>query len=76
MKCLACKNDTMIDSKTSYFANLQNCYLIIENVPCKKCSQCGEEVFSVGVMERIDQLIASVEKIAGKVCVLEYQSAA
>ena len=44
MKCLACKNETMIDSKTTYFAHLPNCYLIIENVPCKKCSQCGEEV--------------------------------
>lgn len=76
MKCLACKSDTMIDSKTTYFSHLPNCYLIIENVPCKKCSQCGEEVFSMSVMERIDQIIASVEKLASKVCVLEYQTAA
>ena len=76
MKCLACKNETMIDSTTIYFSHLPNCYLIIENVPCKKCSQCGEEIFPMSVMERIDQIIASVEKIAGKVCVLEYQSAA
>lgn len=66
----------MIDSKTTYFANLPNCYLIIENVPCKKCTQCGEEVFSMSVIECIDQIIASVKKLAGKVCVLEYQSAA
>lgn len=42
----------------------------------KKCTQCGEEVFSMSVMERIDQIIASVKKLAGKVCVLEYQLAA
>lgn len=30
----------------------------------------------MSVMERIDQIIASVEKLAGKVCVLEYQTAA
>ena len=65
----------MTDSKTTYFARMGECYLIIENVPCKKCSQCGEEVFSMSVMERIDH-IASVEKLAGKVCVLEYQAAA
>lgn len=76
MKCLSCKNETMIDSTTTYFANLPNCYLIIENVPCKKCTQCGDEVFSMSVMERIEQIIESVKKIAGKVCVLEYQSAA
>ncbi len=76
MKCLSCKNGDMIDSKTTYFAHLPNCYLIIENVPCKKCSQCGEEVFSASVLERIDQIISNAEKIASKVCVLEYQSAA
>ena len=76
MKCLSCKSETMIDATTTYFANLPNCYLIIENVPCKKCTQCGDEVFSMSVMERIEQIIESVKKIASKVCVLEYQSAA
>ena len=76
MKCLSCKNETMIDATTTYFANLPNCYLIIENVPCKKCTQCGDEVFSMSVMERIEQIIESVKKIASKVCVLEYHSAA
>ena len=76
MKCSVCKNGNIIHSKTAYFANLHNRYLIIENVPCKKCTQCGEEVFPMSVMERIDQIISSVEKLAGKVCVLEYQAAA
>ena len=49
VKCLACQNDRMIDATTTYFVNLQDCYVIIENVPCKKCTQCGEEVFSMGV---------------------------
>ena len=76
MKCLSCKSETMIDSKTTYFAHLPNCYLIIENVPCKKCSQCGEEVFPMSVMERIDNIIENVGKFASKVCVLEYHQAA
>ena len=76
MKCSVCKNDNMIDSKATYLANLHNRYLIIENAPCTKCTQYSEEVFSMSVMERIDQIISSVEKLAGKVCVLEYQAAA
>ena len=43
MKCSVCKNGNIIHSKTAYFANLHNRYLIIENVPCKKCTQCGLE---------------------------------
>ena len=76
MKCMACKNDGMIEATATYFAHLENCYVIIENVPCKKCEQCGEEVFSASVMERIDEILASVANLAGKVCVMEYKSAA
>ena len=76
MKCLACKNDAMIDSTTTYFVHLPNCYIIIENVPCKKCPQCGEEVFSMSVLERIDEIVASVSQFASKVCIMEYQAAA
>ena len=57
MKCLLCKADTMIDTKSTYFAQLENCYVIIENVPCKKCTQCGEVVYSASVMEKIDDIL-------------------
>ena len=30
MRCLVCKSDTMIDSKSTYFAQLDNCYIIID----------------------------------------------
>ena len=43
MKCMSCKYGEMKEAKTTYFAQLNNCYVIIENVPCMKCSQCGEE---------------------------------
>ncbi|MBC5779669.1 YgiT-type zinc finger protein [Blautia difficilis] len=43
MRCLTCKNGSMKPSSTAYFAQLKNCYVIIENVPCMKCEQCGED---------------------------------
>ena len=39
MKCLACKTGTMTESTNTYFAELKNCYIIIENVPCLKYFQ-------------------------------------
>ena len=50
MRCLACKSDTMVDATTTG-------YVIIENVPCKKCTQCGEEFFSASVVECIEQIL-------------------
>ncbi len=76
MKCLSCKTDSMIDSTATYFAHLKNCYVIIENVPCKKCAQCGEEVFSSSVMEHIDEILSALVNTTTKVCIMEYKSAA
>ena len=36
MRCTSCKSGEMEEGKTSYFAQLENCYVIIENVPCMK----------------------------------------
>lgn len=76
MQCLLCKSDTIVDDKTTYFVELNNCYVIIENVPCKKCEQCGETVFSASVLEKIDNILDKVETIASKICIMDYSSAA
>lgn len=76
MKCLSCKTEGMIESTTTYFAQLNNCYVIIEHVPCKKCEQCGEDFFTATVMEKIDDILDRVAKIASKICIMDYQTAA
>ena len=76
MKCLLCKADAMTDAKTTYFSQLKNCYVIIENVPCKKCSQCGEVVFTASVMEKIDDILDRIQNIASKIFIMDYDMAA
>lgn len=76
MKCVSCKSGEMMDSVTTYFAQLNNCYVIIEHVPCKRCEQCGDEYFTASVMEKIDDILDKVEKIASKIFIMDYQTAA
>ena len=76
MNCLVCRGGTMIESFEPYFANLKSGYLIIENVPCFKCKQCGEIIFSMSVLEKIEDLIAGYEKIASKIFIIDYRQAA
>ena len=76
MKCLVCKADTMTEAKSTYFAQLDNCYVIIENVPCRKCTQCGEVVYSASVMEKIDEILDKVQNIASKIFIMDYAKAA
>lgn len=76
MKCMSCKYGEMKEAFTTYFSQLNNCYVIIENVPCLKCLQCGEEYLVSSVSEKIDDILDSIEKIASKIFILDYNKAA
>ena len=76
MKCLVCKSGQMIESRSTYFAQIENCYIIIENVPCYKCTQCGEVVYSASVMEHIDELLDKLQNIASKIFIMDYDNVA
>ncbi|MCD7883591.1 MAG: type II toxin-antitoxin system MqsA family antitoxin [Lachnospiraceae bacterium] len=76
MRCLICKDGKMENACTTYFAQMSSCYVIIENVPCMKCPQCGEELFSSSVLERIEEILDSLEKIASKIFIMDYSKAA
>lgn len=76
MKCLSCKTGEMAETTNAYFASLKNCYVIIENVPCLKCSQCGEIFYKVSVLEKIDSIIEKIENISSKIFIMDYKTAA
>ena len=66
MNCSVCKSGIMRPSTDSYFARINGAYVIIENVPCYKCEQCGEIVFSASVMEKIDDMLEHLKKLQVK----------
>ena len=72
MKCLSCKSGDMEASDTTYFADLKNCMIIIKNVPCYKCEQCGEVLFSSSVAEKLDVLMDKAENLASELTIMEY----
>ena len=76
MNCLVCKGGTMHESFEPYFAKLETGYLIVENVPCWKCNQCGEILFAASVLEKVEDLIAAYKKVASKIFIVDYRQAA
>lgn len=76
MKCASCKYGDMKEAKTAYFTQLNKCYVIIENVPCLKCDQCGEEFFDDAVAEKLDEILDGLERIASKIFIVDYSNAA
>ncbi len=76
MNCLLCKSGSMRQSTGTYFAALSRGYVIIENVPCFKCEQCGEVVYSSSVLEKIDEILEGLEKVASRIFIMNYSDAA
>ena len=41
MKCFYCKGD-IVPSTTVYTVQIDNTIIVIKNVPCEECEQCGK----------------------------------
>ena len=74
--CLSCKSGSMKESRTTYFTQLKDCYVIIENVPCIKCGQCGDVLYNTDVLEKIDDILGDLEKIVSKISIIDYSKVA
>lgn len=75
MTCFACKGN-MIESTTTYMTEYNKCYIIIKNVPCKKCSQCGEEYLNGITLKKIESILEKVKSVLTEIAVIDYNKAA
>ena len=76
MNCLCCKSEKLKATIKPYFSAVGDSYIIIENVPCMVCEDCGEVVYSASVLERVEAMIERISQMVSKVCILDYNQAA
>ena len=70
--CMLCKCKTIKNSFTTHVVNFNNSVIIIKNVPCEECVQCGEKFFSDEVMERLEDIVEQAKMVAGELLVTDY----
>lgn len=73
-KCFYCKG-IMEEGITNYMVDLNGRFVIIRNVPCHKCKQCGEVSYSGEVIAQIEKIIAKLKDALTEVAVVEYVAA-
>lgn len=73
MKCFSCKAD-MKKSTTTHFVDLKTCIVIVKNVPCLECEQCGEKYYSDEVAQRLDEIVQTVSSLMTEIAVIDYSS--
>ena len=57
---------------TIHTVQLKNCVVVIKNVPCMKCEQCGEVVLSADTIEKIERILQTVEKAVAEITVVNF----
>ena len=73
--CFYCKGK-MKQGLTTHVVDCDNCIIIIKNVPCEECSQCGEIEYTDDVMQKLDEIVARAKELAQDVSVMDYSKVA
>ncbi len=76
MRCLCCKSEKLQNTTKPYFSAIGDNYIIIENVPCMVCEDCGEVLYSAAVLENVECMIDKIRQMVSKVCIVDYNQAA
>jgi len=50
------RNETMVEKKVTYILELEDHFIVIENVPARVCLETGERFFSPETLERLQQI--------------------
>ena len=76
MRCIKCGRETF-QSRNSEAIELDNgCLLVIRNIPCYKCRECDEIMYTGDVAEQIEHIIAAAKTLTQELMVVDYHSAA
>ncbi len=75
MKCLSCGAAAEKGFTTSV-TDLGKCLIIVRNVPCYKCTQCNEVIYTADVVQKLEQIIESAKKLMQQISIIDYSEAA
>ena len=65
MVCMECGAKAEKGNTTSV-SDLGNCLLIVRNVPCYKCTECNEIIYTGNVIKRLEQIKEQAKQFTNK----------
>jgi YgiT-type zinc finger domain-containing protein len=75
MRCISCGAATLLGVTTDTI-DLGNCLVIVRNVPCCKCTECNEVIYTGDVVRRLEAITKAAEQVMGEVTIVDYKSQA
>jgi len=66
----------MKPSTTTHVVNYNGCLIVIKNVPCEECAQCGEVEYSDEVMKQLETIVNNAKKLLQEFSIIDYSKVA
>jgi len=73
MRCISCGAKTFIGTTTDV-TDLDKCLIIVRNVPCHKCSECDEIIYTGDVVKQLETITATAKTAMNEIAVVDYTS--
>ena len=74
--CKYCKNEHLIKSTTTHVVDFKTHLIIVRNVPCLECDQCGETYFSMEISRQLEKIVNEAKKMSQEISIIDYNKAA
>jgi YgiT-type zinc finger domain-containing protein len=71
-----CKCKEVVESVTTHVVNYKGCVIIIKNVPCEECEQCGEKFYSNEVARHLEEIVNIAKNLMQEISVIDYEKSA
>ena len=61
---------------TTVVTDLGKCLLIVRNVPCYKCTECNETIYTGDVLKRLEELSKQTKRLTQEISIINYSNVA
>ena len=58
-KCFVCRHNVLKDGKSTRLFEENGSITVVKDVPCKVCSNCGEEYLMTATVRQLEKILGS-----------------
>ncbi|MCI8712557.1 MAG: YgiT-type zinc finger protein [Ruminococcus sp.] len=75
MLCMEC-GATAEEGYTTDVTDLGDCLVIVRNVPCYKCVECNEIIYTGDVAQHLEKIVEMAKRFMQEISIIDYSKVA
>jgi YgiT-type zinc finger domain-containing protein len=73
MKCISCGAKTAPGTTTDV-TDAERCLIIVRNVPCHKCSECDEVIYTGDVIKQLESITTAAKNAVNEIAIVDFDN--